>query len=108
MKTLLRAGGLLWAGAIVAQAAATNDQLEAKTVRQAQDNLVKVEPAKQNRVEAGDISYSGIVVAAVIADNKLQLLNPVAPDEYGTVEDSVVRDSATGAATGLKIFSIKF
>jgi hypothetical protein len=108
MKTLLMAVSLVWAGANAALAATTNDQLKAETIRRAQDNLVVVEPEKQNEIKAGDITYCGIAVAAVQADNRLQLLNPVAPGEYGTVEDSVVRDSATGAATGLKIFSIKF
>jgi hypothetical protein len=108
MKTLLMAVSLVWAGANAALAATTNDQLKAETIRRAQDILAVGKPEKQNEIKAGDITYSGIAVAAVQTGNQLQLLNPVALDEYGTVEDSVVRDPNTGAASGLKIFSIRF
>ncbi|MDW8309509.1 MAG: hypothetical protein RMK20_09065 [Verrucomicrobiales bacterium] len=66
----------------------------------------KPEPFHQVRTDG--VTVSGIAVAAVKADNKLQLLNPVAPEQYGTSEDSVVRDPINGKVTGLKLLAIEF
>lgn len=61
-----------------------------------------------HRVETPRGSVSGIAVAVVQADNKLQLLNPAAPPEYGSPEDAVVRDPISGKVSGLKILAIEF
>ena len=108
MKKFLLAAGLLGAGASLVQAETTNDQLQAELTLRAEKNLAMVQSERRFEIKAGDLTYSGIAVAAVKADNKLQLINPLAPDKYGTVEDSVVRDLKTGAAAGLKVFAIAF
>jgi hypothetical protein len=54
------------------------------------------------------LSYSGIAVAVVKADNPLQLLNPLAPERYGSAEDNSLRDLKTGQVSGWKLFSIRF
>ncbi len=108
MKTFLIAIGVLLTGATVLQASETGNELEATTGLQAAENMKVAETDKNNQIVSGDVTYSGIAVAAVKAEDKLQLLNPLAPDEYGSAEDNVVRDPVTRAVSGLKIFSIEF
>src|ERR1700737_3296360 len=40
--------------------------------------------------------------------NPFQMLNPKAPAQYGTAEDSVVLDPDTGKWKGIKLFSFNF
>jgi len=108
MKTQLIVMVAMVAGTVVAQTDRTDAQLQAKTARRFQENLKVAKPKKCSRVEGRNVTYSGIAVAAVQAENKLQLLNPLAPEEYGNAEDSVVRDPIRHEASGLKIFSIDF
>lgn len=64
--------------------------------------------AKPNEVVKGKVTLSGSAVEAVKTKRPLQLLNPVAPAQYGSAEDNVARDSINGKVIGLKIFAIKF
>ena len=108
MKTSLIASAALLAGATLCAARQTDDELQTETARRAQDSLIVVRNDEVSRVSSGHVTYSGIAVAVVRAENPAQLLNPFAPDEYGRAEDNVVREPITGKATGLKIFSIAF
>ena len=108
MKTFVMAIGALLAGATAMPGGETGNELGAKTVHRAVENSDVQKTDKNNQIVSSDFTYSGIAVGAVKAENKLQLLNPRAPDEYGTAEDGVVRDPITRAVTGLKIFSIEF
>ncbi len=108
MKKFLLAAGLLCAGASLVHAETTNDQLQAELTLRAKMDLAVVPSEKRFEINSGNFTYSGIAVTAIKADNKLQLFNPVAPDKYGTIENSVMRDLKTGAAAGLKLFSIEF
>ena len=108
MKTFLIAMSAVLLGVSVARGTPTSDKLEAEATRQAQKDLQAPALQKDYQIVTGNLTYSGIAVAAVKAENKLQLLNPVAPEKYGTAEDSVVRDPITHTVSGLKIFSIKF
>ena len=64
---------------------------------------------KPNEIRHNGLTYSGILVEMAKTDNKLQLINPAAPPEYGTAEDNEVRDPNTGGARGFEIlFSIGF
>jgi transketolase C-terminal domain/subunit len=108
MKTLSIVLGVVGAGVTLTQAATKADQLDSEAVRRVEKNLVVKKTERINRITEHSVTYGGIAVAAVKAKNKLQLLNPVAPEEYGTAEDSVVRDPVTHNVSGLKIFSIKF
>ncbi len=53
-------------------------------------------------------TYGGIAHDAVQSHNPLQLINPLAPAEYGWAEQNLSQDIITGKASGLKIFSINF
>ena len=53
--------------------------------------------------------YGGILYRAYTADNPLQLINPLAPREYGQSEAAELpRDRLTGGPSGLSVFSIRF
>jgi hypothetical protein len=108
LKLYLLALGLAVSAVAAEQTAGTDEKFEVKTMRPVLETLVVETPDPQNRIESDGKTYSGIAVALVKADNKFQLLNPVAPGKYGTFEDSVARDPITGGASGLKLFSISF
>jgi len=65
-------------------------------------------PVKANEIKAGPVTYSGIFVELIKADQPLQLINPAAPAEYGSSEDNTVINPMTGRGDGLKLFSIGF
>ncbi|HVM49201.1 MAG TPA: hypothetical protein VMU04_14315 [Candidatus Acidoferrum sp.] len=67
-----------------------------------------VPPPKPNEIVRSNITYSGIAVLALKAQNPLQLVNPAAPPQYGSPADNVDRDFAPGRSFGLKLFSIRF
>lgn len=71
-------------------------------------NLGVPTAAKPNELMKGNVTLSGSGVEAVKTKRPLQLLNPVAPAQYGSPEDNVARDPINGKVTGLKIFAIKF
>lgn len=53
--------------------------------------------------------YGGILYKAYTADNPLQLINPLAPREYGQSEAAEPpRDRLMGVPSGLSVFSIRF
>jgi len=108
MKTLKLALLTLLAGALSVSAETTDNAVQAKTISKARESIVTLKPKSKTAVTKGKVEYGGLAVALVKADKKLQLLNPVAPSEYGTAESSVVIDPVTRSATGLKIFSIRF
>jgi hypothetical protein len=70
--------------------------------------LVSLELPKPNEIVKGKVTYSGILVTAAKTGHPLQMLNPLAPPEYGLPEDNTVRDPATGRGIGLKFFALKF
>jgi hypothetical protein len=53
--------------------------------------------------------YGGILYKAYTADNPFQLINPLAPREYGQSEAAELpRDRITGVPGGFPVFSIRF
>ncbi len=65
-------------------------------------------PAKPNETGLGKLSFSGIAVQLLKAENPLQLLNPAAPAQYGSGMDNLDQVSFSGTGPLLKIFSIAF
>jgi hypothetical protein len=67
---------------------------------------------KANEIRNGNVTYNGILVQIVKADNPLQLINPATPPQYGASWDNVVVNPSTTPAgssrAGLKLFSISF
>ncbi len=64
--------------------------------------------AKPNEIGLGKLSFSGIAVQLLKAENPLQLLNPAAPAQYGSGMDNLDQFSFSGTGPLLKIFSIAF
>src|SRR5579859_3609771 len=64
--------------------------------------------AKANELFSGRIVYSGIGVVAAKTRRPWQLLNPLAPPQYGSPEDNVARDPINGRVSGLKFLAIHF
>ena len=67
-------------------------------------NLTELKP---NELPAGRFIISGIAVEAVKQRNPLQLVNPLAPPQYGSPDDNIVKDP-TSHRVGLKVFAIRF
>ena len=71
-------------------------------------HLTLTEPVKPNQIVGERFTISGIAVQLIRAENPLQLINPVAPDEYFSGADNVTHEPRTGIIDGLKILSFKF
>jgi hypothetical protein len=104
------------AAAAAAQAQTTNTparsdpNFESRAVRRAHQNPPVVREVKPNEVLLGRFSADGIFVQAAKNPNRniLQLLNPLAPAEYGSAMDNTVRDPILDQPSGLKFFRLKF
>ncbi len=81
--------------------------LQAKTTERF-ESTITLGQLKPNEIMSGKFTFSGIAVEAVKKRNPLQLINPLAPLEYGSAEDNVVRDPINGRVEGLKIFAFRF
>ena len=68
----------------------------------------RLELAKPNEIVIGKFTLSGSLVEAVKTGHPLQLLNPLAPAEYGGPADNTVFNPIKGKVTGLKFFAIRF
>ena len=53
-------------------------------------------------------NVTGVIPRAVAGGNPLQMLNPKAPPQYGTAEESVTYEPYTGKWKGIKLFTINF
>jgi len=81
-------------------------------------NLITLQTEKANEIRHGNVIYDGIFVQFVKSDNKLQLINPAAPPEYGSGRDNLIEDPSPELGSGpehgnsghegLKLFSIQF
>jgi hypothetical protein len=100
-----------------AQSTTGGDSMESQIRRELQEgrgqNLITLPAEKPNEIRRGNVSYDGILVQFLKSDNKLQLINPAAPPEYGSGRDNLVEDSmhpilGSSGREGLKLFSIQF
>ncbi len=105
-----RATNAPWAQAQPTNAppAHTEESVEAHAAQRVQEAVLVLKAPKPNEIVRTNLTYSGILVQAVKTRNPLQLLNPLAPAEYGAAEDNLVRDPINGRASGLKFFAIQF
>ena len=82
------------------------NQAEASRLMKEKPTPAKVE--KPNEITVGNVTMSGIVASAMKADNPLQLINPAAPEEYGSGELNAVRDPIDHRVSGWKFLSFNF
>ena len=108
MKTLLLLSCVLLTVSAAAKPVDDQRALEIEKARRKEVHITLTKGDKPNEMKGKRLTFSGIAVQAVKAQNPLQLLNPIAPEAYGSGHDNVTRDPATGNVNGLKIFSIKF
>jgi hypothetical protein len=83
-----------------------------------ESELMKVEPRKSaspqedvvamNEILFDGFTLRGAAVQWVKTDNLLQLMNPFAPEEYGSGVQNLAYDAITGRPKGLLIFAIDF
>ena len=113
MKLLLAAVTLFIAVGVQSQTTSTEDAMDAQIMRQlgaypSSKDLFTAGVEKPNEVKVNGLTYSGFFVELIKTDNPLQLINPLAPAEYGSAEDNTARDAITGEPLGFKLFSIQF
>jgi hypothetical protein len=67
-----------------------------------------VEKPAPNETVHGRIAVDGILVQLDKTDNPLQLINPAAPARYGSAEENILRNPASGKVSGLKFLEVRF
>ena len=92
-----------------AQAAPKNDEKSAAQIDLfARQMPLTSERRVPNEIARGRIDVDGSLVQLATTDNPLQLINPAAPERYGSAEINVTRDPASGNASGLKFLEFRF
>ena len=91
------------AHAVLQQVQKLTTQIELR----AQETLYVERPAV-NEKSFGRFKLDGILIQLFKTDQPLQLINPAAPQRYGSVEDSGVRDLTSSKASGLKFLELRF
>jgi hypothetical protein len=69
---------------------------------------VLTKPVTTNTVVGRRATYSGVAVQLVKTDHPLLLLDPFAPESYGSGEGNLLRDPFKRNSDGIKILSISF
>ena len=122
MKKFLALAVLLAGFTAFSQSTTGSDTMESQIQRGLLDSrnraLITLQAEKANEVRHGNVTYDGIFVQFLKSDNKLELINPAAPPEYGSGRDNLVEDSSpelggspehgNSGHEGLKLFSIGF
>jgi len=93
---------------VEAHAALQQDQKLATQIELRAQETLYVERPTPNEKSLGHFKLDGILVQLLQTDHPLQLINPTAPQRYGSVEDSVVRDLTSSKASGLKFLELRF
>jgi hypothetical protein len=98
MKSMLTLALAVTAVAAYAQAP-PNPALESEfTAQLSRTNSIASTPAKANEIFVGRSKLSGIGVQLFKTDKPLQLINPLAPPQYGSPQDNVLPDAFRGRA----------
>ena len=108
MKTILTMLLGVLAASAVAQAADSNPSTRTEIPRITANKLTLAGPAKRAQIVSRRFTFNGIAVQVIKTKNPLQLLNPIAPPQYGAGVENVVREPVTRRITGLKLLSISF
>jgi hypothetical protein len=69
---------------------------------------VLTKPVTTNTVVGRRATYSGVVVQIIKTDQPLLLLDPFAPESYGSGEGNILRDPFKRNSDAIKILSISF
>ena len=94
---------------VQAHAAPQQDQKSPTQIEsRRRETPLHVEKPAPNETAHGRLKVDGILVQLVKTDNPLQLVNPAASERYGSAENNVVRDPASGKVSGLKFLELRF
>jgi hypothetical protein len=117
MKKFLALAVLLAGFSAYSESTIGSDTMESQIRRGLLDSrnqsVLTLQNEKPNEIRHGNMTYEGIFVQFMKSDNKLQLINPAAPPQYGSGRDNLVEDPSTpglgsSGREGLKLFSIEF
>ena len=123
MKAFLALAVVLAAGLTAyAQSSPGNELTESLTRRGLLDSrnqsLITTPVQNPNVIRHGTVTYSGMAVQFIQSDNKLQLINPAAPPQYGASWDNLIVDPSPELGSspapgnsgheGLRLFSVQF
>ena len=92
------------------QPSAADQWLQVKPSPSFLENMPQLEFAlpKANEVTVGRLTLSGVAIQVIKAKNPLELLNPVAPAQYGSGTDNVEWFPGTCTGPLVRLFSIDF
>ena len=93
---------------VEAHAALQQDQKLATQIELRAQETLYVERPAPNEKSLGHFKLDGILVQLLQTDYPLQLINPAAPERYGSAEDSVVRGLTSSKVSGLKFLELRF
>ena len=85
-----------------------DQKLPTQTQSRARQTPLHVEQLALGEPAHDHFKMDGILVELVKTDNPLQLINPAAPERYGSAEHNVARDITSGKVSGLKFFELRF
>ena len=117
MKKFLALAVLLAGFAAYSQSTTGSDAMTSQIRRELLDSrnksLLTIPPAKPNEIRQGNVTYNGLFVQFLKSYNKLQLINPAAPPQYGSGRDNLIGDPlspglGSSGREGLKLFSVQF
>jgi len=93
-----------------ASAGSTPTLLEVRPDSSFLDNTAELvlAPLKPNEIALGKRTFSGIAILALKVKHPLQLLNPLAPEEYGALADNLEPALFRFEGPVLKFFAINF
>jgi hypothetical protein len=70
--------------------------------------MLSIERPAPAEIPLGHLTLNGIAVQALKADNPLELINPGAPEQYGSTDQDLLSDPISKKAPGLKILELRF
>jgi hypothetical protein len=106
---LMIAASLMVAGRAAAQDKGGNVDVQVSpAVVKRVDDYMMYQTSLPGRIYGINLKYQGLIPMAAKVPNPLQLINPLAPREYGDGYQNVIFDPATKRQEGLKVFEIRF
>ncbi len=113
MKPFLILFMVMAIGRAMAEPARVNQSIKKSTktetiASQPPEAPVLTKPVTTNTIVGRRATYSGVAVQLIKTDHPLLLLDPFAPESYGTGEGNLLRDPFKRTSDAIKIFSISF
>lgn len=94
---------------LLAQPRPTDESPETTQLEWWSQKLVVETPSiSYDKIVHGKVTYTGIGVQLIQAEQPLQLLNPYAPPSYGDGEQNLSSDPMLKPSIGLKFLAINF